>query len=85
MKVMTRETNAITAFLEKLAKTQLPSPSKRRERFLHLYRQIEGVVDMNSLSEAEYEKLFNGLSAACGFDDPMDALEALADRKAKTP
>jgi|GraSoiStandDraft_11_1057310.scaffolds.fasta_scaffold487527_2 hypothetical protein len=54
------------------------NPVARTQRFVKLYRTADDTLDFSSLSEPEYDKVFSALSAACGFEDPLDALEALA-------
>ncbi|HZR31827.1 MAG TPA: hypothetical protein VFA76_08240 [Terriglobales bacterium] len=53
-------------------------PAARIKRFVDLYRTIDDKIDFKSLPEAEYDELFSALSTACGFEDPLDALEAVA-------
>ena len=55
-----------------------PNPAARIAMFVKLYRTAEDTLNFTTLSEPEYDELFSALSAACGFDDPLDALDALA-------
>ena len=51
---------------------------QRVENLLQLYRELEEQVDIRHLPEHEYEQIFVALVTAAGFNDPMDAVDALA-------
>ena len=54
------------------------TPEERVENLLQLYRELEEQIDIRHLPENEYEQIFIALVTAAGFDDPMDAIDALA-------
>ena len=53
------------------------------QKFLHFYRELRQRADIDSLPEPEYAQLFEEIAKLAGFDDPLDALEALSQLPAR--
>jgi hypothetical protein len=76
------KSNRLDDLLNSLDESQAKSLTPT-QKFLHFYRELQKRVDVDGLPEAEYEKLFEALARRAGFDDPLDALEALAQLPAR--
>ncbi|HZR31324.1 MAG TPA: hypothetical protein VFA76_05675 [Terriglobales bacterium] len=69
----------VTDIFASLNKPQPGTTAEQRvENLLQLYRELEEQVDIRHLPENEYEQIFVALVTAAGFNDPMDAVDALA-------